>query len=99
MLTSNVFAILGLRAMYFLLAGMRERFHLLPYGLAVVLMFIGAKMLLVDVYKIPIGWSLAFTGLVLVTTMLLSLRKPAEAKSAFPFSAKAPDDRDERREG
>ncbi len=98
-LTSNVFAILGLRAMYFLLAGMRERFHLLPYGLAVVLMFIGAKMLLVDVYKIPIGWSLAFTGLVLVTTMLLSLRKPAEAKSAFPFSAKAPDDRDERREG
>jgi tellurite resistance protein TerC len=98
-LTSNVFAILGLRAMYFLLAGMQERFHLLPYGLAVVLVFIGLKMLLVDVFKIPVGWSLAFTGLVLATTMLLSLRNPAEAKSAFPFSGKTPDDRDERREG
>jgi tellurite resistance protein TerC len=52
-LTSNVFAILGLRAMYFLLANMHERFHLLSYGLAIVLVFIGAKMLLIDVYKIP----------------------------------------------
>lgn len=73
-LTSNVFAILGLRAMYFLLAGMHERFHLLPYGLAIVLVFIGAKMLLVDVYKIPVGWSLGFTAVVLAATMLLSLR-------------------------
>ncbi len=54
-LTSNVFAILGLRAMYFLLAGMHERFHLLSYGLAIVLIFIGAKMLLLDIYKIPSG--------------------------------------------
>ena len=54
-LTSNVFAILGLRAMYFLLAGMHERFHLLTYGLAIVLVFIGAKMLLIDVYKIPVS--------------------------------------------
>ncbi|HEX5638784.1 MAG TPA: TerC family protein, partial [Burkholderiaceae bacterium] len=53
-LTSNVFAILGLRAMYFLLAGMHERFHLLSYGLAIVLAFIGTKMLLLDVYKIPV---------------------------------------------
>jgi tellurite resistance protein TerC len=53
-LTSNVFAILGLRAMYFLLANMHERFHLLSYGLAIVLVFIGAKMLLIDVYKIPV---------------------------------------------
>ncbi len=52
-LTSNVFAILGLRAMYFLLAGMHERFHLLSYGLAIVLVFIGAKMLLVDVVQDP----------------------------------------------
>jgi tellurite resistance protein TerC len=50
-LTSNVFAILGLRAMYFLLANMHERFHLLSYGLAIVLVFIGAKMLLIDVYN------------------------------------------------
>jgi tellurite resistance protein TerC len=79
-LTSNVFAILGLRAMYFLLAGMHERFHLLPYGLAIVLVFIGAKMLLVDVYKIPVGWSLGFTALVLALTMLLSLRVPPRSR-------------------
>jgi tellurite resistance protein TerC len=50
-LTSNVFAVLGLRALYFLLAGMAERFHLLSYGLAGVLMFIGAKMVLIDLYR------------------------------------------------
>ena len=53
-LTSNVFAVLGLRAMFFMLAGMAERFHLLKYGLAMVLVFVGAKMLIVDFYKIPI---------------------------------------------
>ncbi|NEK79568.1 MAG: hypothetical protein G3W71_22445, partial [Xanthomonas perforans] len=53
-LTSNVFAVLGLRAMFFMLAGMADRFHLLPYGLAVVLVFIGAKMLMIDIYKIPV---------------------------------------------
>jgi tellurite resistance protein TerC len=52
-LTSNAFAIVGLRAMYFLLAGMHERFHLLSYGLAIVLAFIGTKMMLIDVYKVP----------------------------------------------
>ena len=70
-LTSNVFAILGLRAMYFLLAGMHERFHLLSYGLAVVLVFIGAKMLLVDLYKIPVHWSLVITVVVLAASMVL----------------------------
>ena len=90
-LTSNVFAILGLRAMYFLLAGMHERFHLLSYGLAVVLVFIGTKMLLLDVYKIPITWSLGFTVTVLGLTMLLSLwipARPGETGTAFPFRAK-----------
>ncbi len=89
-LTSNVFAILGLRAMYFLLAGMHERFHLLSYGLAIVLVFIGTKMLLLDVYKIPVGWSLAFTVAVLAVTMVLSLRIPPKGKgeSAYPFRAK-----------
>lgn len=90
-LTSNVFAILGLRAMYFLLASMHERFHLLSYGLAIVLGFIGIKMLLIDVYKIPIVWSLGFTITTLAVTMLLSLRIPAtpgKAGTAFPFSAK-----------
>ena len=90
-LTSNVFAILGLRAMYFLLASMHERFHLLSYGLAIVLVFIGTKMLLLDIYKIPIIWSLGFTVTTLAVTMLLSLRipaKPGQAGTAFPFSPK-----------
>jgi tellurite resistance protein TerC len=89
-LTSNVFAILGLRAMYFLLAGMHERFHLLSYGLAIVLVFIGSKMLLIDLYKIPVSVSLAFTVLVLAATMVLSLRIPPRGKatSSYPFKAK-----------
>jgi tellurite resistance protein TerC len=91
-LTSNVFAILGLRAMYFLLAGMHERFHLLSYGLAIVLVFIGTKMLLIDVYKIPVAWSLIFTVATLAATMLISLRVPPKGKggSAYPFAAKKP---------
>ena len=91
-LTSNVFAILGLRAMYFLLAGMHERFHLLSYGLAIVLVFIGIKMLLLDVYKIPVAWSLGVTVVTLAVTMVLSLKIPAKAGSspggAYPFGAK-----------
>jgi tellurite resistance protein TerC len=89
-LTSNVFAILGLRAMYFLLAGCYARFHLLSYGLAIVLVAIGAKMLLVDVYKIPVAWSLAFTVIVLAATMALSLRTPSKGRpgGAYPFRAK-----------
>jgi tellurite resistance protein TerC len=90
-LTSNVFAILGLRAMYFVLAGMHERFHLLSYGLALVLVFIGVKMLLIDVYKIPVAWSLGVTVTVLAVTMLLSLRIAPRGTggSAYPFSPKA----------
>lgn len=93
-LTSNVFAILGLRAMYFLLAGMHERFHLLSYGLAIVLVFIGAKMLLIDIYKIPIAWSLGFTVAALAGAMTLSLKVPAKqgaARSAFPFTPRRDD--------
>jgi tellurite resistance protein TerC len=75
-LTSNVFAVLGLRAMFFLLAGMADRFHLLPYGLAAVLMFIGAKMLLIDVYKIPVAASLAVVALTIGATVALSLLRP-----------------------
>ncbi|MEF3083223.1 TerC family protein [Luteimonas sp. SMYT11W] len=75
-LTSNVFAVLGLRAMFFMLAGMADRFHLLPYGLAVVLVFIGAKMLLIDVYKIPVLWSLGVVAVILAVTVALSLARP-----------------------
>ncbi len=71
--TSNIFAILGLRAMYFLLADMAERFHLLKYGLAVILMFIGVKMLLLDVYKIPTGTALGIVGLILLLSVAASL--------------------------
>ncbi|MBB3276269.1 MULTISPECIES: TerC family protein [Pseudoxanthomonas] len=77
-LTSNVFAVLGLRAMFFLLAGMADRFHLLPYGLAVVLAFIGTKMLLIDVFKIPVLWSLAGVAAILGVTIALSLARPAK---------------------
>jgi len=89
-LTSNVFAILGLRAMYFLLAGMHERFHLLTYGLAIVLLFIGTKMLLIDVYKIPVGWSLGVTLAILAGTMVLSLKVPPKGakRGAYPFAPK-----------
>ena len=72
-LTSNVFAVLGLRALYFLLAGMAEKFHLLAYGLASVLIFIGAKMLIVDFYKIPVAVSLGVVAAMLAVSMLLSL--------------------------
>lgn len=73
-LTSNVFAILGLRAMFFLLQAAASRFHLLNYGLAVILVFIGTKMLLIDVYKIPVAVSLGVVFSILVVTMLWSNR-------------------------
>lgn len=71
-LTSNLFAILGLRAMYFLLAGVAERFALLKYGLSVILVFIGIKMLIVDFYHIPIAVSLGIVGGILAITLLLN---------------------------
>jgi tellurite resistance protein TerC len=73
-LTSNIFAILGLRAMFFLLAAVAAKFHLLSYGLAVILVFIGAKMLLIDVYKIPVLVSLGVVVGVLAITMVWSVR-------------------------
>ncbi|WP_323666906.1 TerC family protein [Pectobacterium punjabense] len=72
-LTSNLFAILGLRAMYFLLAGVAERFSLLKYGLAVILIFIGIKMLLIDIFHIPVAVSLGVVASILVITMLINV--------------------------
>ncbi len=83
-LTSNVFAVLGLRAMFFLLAGMADRFHLLPYGLALVLMFIGVKMLLIDVYKIPILLSLGVVAATIAATIVISLLRPARSADPHP---------------
>ena len=72
-MTSNIFAILGLRAMYFLLADLKDRFHLLTYGLGVILAFVGTKMLIVDWIKIPVGISLGVVGLILAISMIASL--------------------------
>ena len=80
-LTSNVFAVLGLRAMFFLLAGMADRFHLLPYGLALVLAFIGSKMMLIDVLKIPVLVSLGVVVAIIGATVVASLLRPAKAAS------------------
>lgn len=74
-LTSNVFAILGLRSMYFLLADMADRFSLLKYGLALVLVFVGCKMLLIDLVKIPVLLSLGVVALIIGASVVLSLRR------------------------
>ena len=77
-LTSNVFAVLGLRALFFMLAGMADRFHLLNYGLAAVLVFIGLKMLIVEFWKIPISLSLLVVAALIGGSMLASAMFPAK---------------------
>jgi tellurite resistance protein TerC len=80
--TSNVFAILGLRALYFMLAGVMEMFLYLKVGLSFVLCFVGAKMMLADIYKIPIGASLAVIGGVLLLSIIASrLIKPKKPEA------------------
>ncbi len=81
-LTSNIFAILGLRAMYFLLAAVAAKFHLLSYGLAVILVFIGTKMLLIDVYKIPVLVSLGVVVAILAITMIWSVKTAPKISQA-----------------
>jgi tellurite resistance protein TerC len=71
--TSNIFAILGLRSLYFLLAGVVHRFRYLKTGLALVLIFVGVKMAIVDIFKIPVGVSLGVVGLLIIGAMLSSL--------------------------
>jgi len=80
-LTSNVFAILGLRAMYFLLAAVANKFHLLNYGLAVILVFIGTKMCLIDVLKIPVAVSLGVVVSILAITMVMSVRSASSSSA------------------
>ena len=74
--TSNIFAILGLRSLYFLLADVITKFRHLKVGLALILLFVGAKMCLIDLYKVPIGLSLGVIAAILVGSILLSLRPP-----------------------
>jgi len=71
--TSNVFAILGLRSLYFLLAGVVDKFYYLKLGLSVVLVFVGIKMTMVDIYKIPVGLSLGVIFMILAISITASL--------------------------
>jgi len=77
--TSNVFAILGLRSLYFALSGMMHRFHYLHYGLALILVFVGGKMLLTEVFKVPITVALGVVMGVLVISIVASLLTPRPA--------------------
>ena len=79
---AGFFAILGLHAMYFLLADMADRFPLLKYGLAMALMFIGVKMLLIDIFKIPVLFSLGVVAAIIFTSVVLSLRHNARNGTA-----------------
>jgi tellurite resistance protein TerC len=74
--TSNVFAILGLRALYFALAGITKYFHYLKYGLSAILVFVGLKMVIVGFYKIPIGYSLLTILGILIVSVILSIIFP-----------------------
>ena len=71
--TSNIFAIMGLRALYFLMADVADRFHLLKYGLAMVLTFIGTKMLIAPWYHVPVAASLAIVAVLIGTSVIASL--------------------------
>jgi len=82
--TSNIFAILGLRAMYFLLAGVIDKFHFLKYGLALVLLFVGVKMVIVDWYKVSIGVSLGAIAGLLTLSVIASVIWPKPPQIGSP---------------
>ena len=94
--TSNIFAILGLRSLYFLLAGAMDKFYLLRYGLAAILVFVGLKMVWLDHLaggKFPIGWSLGIIGLILALSVVISLLRPLkQAGSAESIDEASRDD-------
>jgi len=79
--TSNVFAILGLRSLYFALAGIMQLFHYLHYGLSAILVFVGVKMLLADIYKIPLGIALGVVAGFLLISVIVSIIRPREAEN------------------
>ena len=80
--TSNVFAILGLRALYFALAGIMQMFHYLSYGLAAILVFVGVKMMIVDFYQLPISVSLGVVAGILAVAVIASLLRPRRKTGA-----------------
>jgi tellurite resistance protein TerC len=83
--TSNVFAILGLRALYFALAGLLQLFHYLHYGLSAILVFVGIKMLVSDIYHIPVGAALGVVGGILVLSVVASMIWPATHEETKPL--------------
>ena len=88
--TSNIFAMLGLRSLYFAVSGVMQMFHFLHYGFAFIIMILGVKMLLGDVFKVPIGISLMAIVLILMLCVILSLLRPrrADLKSHFERTEK-----------
>lgn len=82
--TSNVFAILGLRSLYFALAGIMQLFHYLHYGLAAILVFVGGKMVVSGVYKVPIGTALGVIAGILLLSVAASILRPQPAKTPGP---------------
>ncbi|KAA6432239.1 TerC family protein [Rufibacter glacialis] len=89
--TSNVFALLGLRALYFALAGIMQLFHYLHYGLSVILIFIGAKLILQDFYHINMLVALGVVAFILTTSVVLSLIFPKKEKPPVPFTGQEED--------
>lgn len=89
--TSNVFAILGLRALYFLLAGVVEKFHYLKLGLSVILVFVGTKMLIEDRYHIPITLSLGVVAVVLTLSVVASWLFPKAVEAESPVHESPPE--------
>jgi tellurite resistance protein TerC len=83
--TSNIFAMLGLRALYFAVAGFMQMFHMLHYGFASIIIILGVKMLLSDVYHLPVGVSLAFIVLILLVCVIISLLRPRRADLKMLF--------------
>lgn len=87
--TSNVFAILGLRAFYFALAGIMQLFHYLHYGLSAILVFVGGKMLFADIYKIPVGIALGVVAGILLISVIASVVRPRK-NEILPAGADPP---------
>ncbi len=82
--TSNIFAILGLRSLYFVLAGVIDKFHYLKLGLSFILVFVGVKMVIADIYHIPVGVSLGVVAAVLTISVIASLLWPATTTHELP---------------
>jgi predicted tellurium resistance membrane protein TerC len=88
--SSNAFAILGLRALYFLLADLRDKFSLLQQGLAVILAFVGVKMIVSEWYHIPTALSLGVIAAVLAVSIWLSIRKDNRERDRLEAAGAAP---------